>query len=134
MNHLCPQQSYMKKCIEKWRTIGWRHSSTSYVIFIYVNNLDKTLFFYCRPDFQKLQFDIGLLTPRFSYTSKYSLSQKFNGLNVHVRGDGDMNGVFGKQIHAKLRNLVRWIGQLIQLVKIGFYYADKIERSQHNAM
>lgn len=49
-----------------------------------------------RPDFEKLQFDVGLLTPQLTYTSKYSLSQKFATLNVDVKGKGDLSGVLSE--------------------------------------
>jgi len=57
-----------------------------------------------KPDFQKLQIDIGLLTPMLSYTSQYSLSQKFSGINIAVKGTGDIEGLFSKYRLRALRH------------------------------
>lgn len=71
------------------------------------------IFFYCnltftclnnhRPDFEKFQFDVALTTPQLTYTSQYSLSQKFSTLNVDVKGKGDLSGVLSKLTYLALQ-------------------------------
>lgn len=43
-----------------------------------------------------------MVTPQLTYTSQYSLSQKFSALNVDVKGQGDLSGVLSECIDLKL--------------------------------
>lgn len=64
-----------------------------FYLFIVCKYFFKQLF---RADFGKLQFDITLQTPQLTYTSQYSLSQRFPALNVDVKGKGDLSGVLSE--------------------------------------
>lgn len=51
-----------------------------------------------RIDLQNLYFDLDFLTPKLTYTSQYSVSQKLPILNIELRGYGEQSGVLSKNI------------------------------------
>ncbi|XP_063699310.1 uncharacterized protein LOC134829939 [Culicoides brevitarsis] len=80
-----------------------------------------------KADFGKLQFDINLQTPQLTYTSQYSLSQKFSALNVDVKGKGDLSGVLSG-VNSKFRVKFTLAGNRVQLKKV--QYKMKIDNGR----
>lgn len=50
-----------------------------------------------KTDLQKLVFDVSFVIPQLTYAGKYSAAQKFPGLQIDLRGEGDVNGVLSKK-------------------------------------
>uniref|UniRef100_A0A336M337 CSON008823 protein n=1 Tax=Culicoides sonorensis TaxID=179676 RepID=A0A336M337_CULSO len=80
-----------------------------------------------KSDFDKLQFDVGLFTPQLTYTSQYSLSQKFSTLNVDVKGDGDLSGILSG-VNSKFRIKFTHKGDRVELKKV--QYKMKIDNGK----
>lgn len=91
-----------------------------------------------KSDLQKLSFDLGFLTPKLTYTAKYSVSQKFPVLNADIKGQGNLSGVLSKyrimcltmnennvdltldRVHARIRVRFVIVGDQVRLKKVQY--------------